>query len=199
MSIGVSRLFGLSSSQLFSKTLVPRQRNQDLKRIMGRLPKGEYTMIDDDISSGSTMRMIEEQLPEGVTLKDKIALSELAFKRMYPDREYAFWDIVDARDFLLGANNSGLVVRLFNGDIGRAPYMLPYTSLVSRAKIPPDQETAFTEEVLNLNRRFFRDVWVDLHVADTDPQFAALMRTAGFPAQTHMSDVCSWHQTYNHG
>jgi nicotinic acid mononucleotide adenylyltransferase len=196
--IGLSRLFGLSASQFYSKILVPRPGQQELKRVMGRLPKGEYAIVDDDIATGSTLRMIEDQLPEGVSFKDKIALSERAFKRVHPDREYAFWDIVDARDFLMGTKSGGLVVQLFNGSVGRAPYMLPYTSLVSRAKIPPDQEVAFTEELLNLNRRFFRDVWVDLRLKDTDLQFQALMNSVGFRGQMHMSDLTSWHEEHMH-
>lgn len=196
MSIGLSRLFGLSGSQLYSKTLVPRPGRQDLKRVIGRLQKGDYTMVDDDIATGSTIQMIEAMLPKDVAFHEKIALSERAFKKLYPDREYAFWDIVDARDFLMGAKSSGLVVQLFNGEIGRAPYMLPYTSLVSRAKIPPDQEMSFTEEILNLNRRFFRDIWADLSLQDTDPQFQALMNSAGFRESTYLSDLCAWHQEH---
>lgn len=198
MSVGLSRLFALSGAQLFSKKLVARPGRMDLKRVMGRLEKGEYIMVDDDIATGSTIRMIEAMLPDGVAFKDKIALSERAFKKLYPDREYAFWDIVDARDFLMGAKSAGLVVELFNGNVGRAPYILPYTSLVSRAKIPPDQEMAFTEELLNLNRRFFRDVWADLRLEDTDPQFQALMHTAGFRGAAHLSDLCIWHQKKAH-
>jgi nicotinic acid mononucleotide adenylyltransferase len=198
-SIGLSRLFGLSAPQFYSRILVPRPGQQDLKRVMGRLPKGSYTIVDDDIASGSTIRMIEDSLPEGVSFKEKIALSELAFKRVHPDREYAFWDIVDARDFLMGAKSSGLVVQLFNGAVGRAPYVLPYTSLVSRAKIPPDQEITFTKEILNLNRRFFRDIWVDLRLKDTDQQFQALMHSVGFRDQMHMSDLTTWHQDHIYG
>ncbi len=198
MSIGLSRLFGLSSAQLFSKALVPRPGRQNLKRVMGRLEKGGYTMVDDDIATGSTIRMIEALLPDGVKFDEKIALSERAFKKLYPEREYAFWDIVDARDFLIGAKSAGLVVQLFNGEVGRAPYMLPYTSLVSRAKIPPDQEMAFTEEILNLNRRFFRDIWADLRLEDADPQFQALMNSAGFRKSELLSDLCAWHQEHTH-
>ncbi len=195
-SIGLSRLFGLSGAQFYSKILMPRPGQQELKRVMGRLPKGKYTIVDDDIATGSTIRMIEAQLPENVSFKEKIALSERAFKQVHPDREYAFWDIVDARDFLMGAKSSGLVVQLFNGEVGRAPYMLPYTSLVSRAKIPPDQEVAFTKDILELNHRFFRDVWVNLRLKDTDTQFQALMQSVGFRDQMHMSDLTSWHQEH---
>ncbi len=197
-SIGLSRLFELSSPQLYSEKLIPRPGQQDLKRVIGRLPKGKYTIVDDDIATGSTIRMIEEQLPEEVSFKDRIALSELAFKRVHPEREYSFWDIVDARDFLMGAKSSGLVVQLFNGAVGRAPYMLPYTSLVSRAKIPPDQEMSFTEEILNLNKRFLRDIWVDLKLQDTDPQFRALMGSIGFRDQMHMNEINAWHKAHIH-
>ncbi len=197
-SLGLSRLFKLSESQLTSKGLISRPGRQDMKRLFGRLPKGAYTVVDDDIATGSTIRMMEQQLPNGVTFDAKIALSERAFKRAYPDREYAFWDIVDARDFLLGARCGGLVVQLFNGEVGRAPYMLPYTSLVNRAKIPPDQEMRFTAEILRLNRRFFRRVMVDLRLEDTDPQFQRLMKTIGFREKKNLSELCAWHETHLH-
>jgi len=194
-AIGISRLFNLSAPQLRSHELVSRPGRQNLAQLFGRLRKGDYQIVDDDIATGTTIRMLEQKLPEGVKFTSRVALSESAFKKVHPDKEYAFWDIVDARDFLMGSKNAGLVVRLFNGAVARAPYILPYTSLTARAKIPPDQEMAFTKEILNLNRRFFRDVWADINLADTDPQFQALMKTAGFRGKTHLSDLCSWHQT----
>lgn len=195
-TIGLSRLFALSGGQTYSHTLVPRPGMENLEQLMGRLAKGGRIMIDDDIATGTTMRLIEQKLPDGVSFDDKVSLSEVAFRQNYPGRDYAFWDIVDARDFLLGSRSGGLVVQLFNGAVGRAPYMLPYTSLVTRAKIPPDQEMAFSAEVLRLNRRFLRDIWTDIHVADTDPQFQALMKFMGFRGRMHMDDVCAWHQKF---
>lgn len=195
-TIGLSRLFALSAGQTYSHTLVPRPGKENLDQLMGRLKKGGRIMIDDDIATGTTMRLIEGKLPEGVSFEDKVSLSEVTFRKNHPDREYAFWDIVDARDFLLGSRSGGLVVQLFNGAVGRAPYILPYTSLVTRAKIPPDQEKAFSAEVLRLNRRFFRDVWVDIQVADTDQQFQMLMKSVGFRGRMNMDDVCQWHQKF---
>lgn len=193
-AIGISRLFDMSGAQLRGKKIIPRNGNKTLKDILGRLPKGTYDFIDDDIATGTTARLIEEELPEGIEFGDIIALSEKAFKELHPDEEYSFWDIVDARDFLLGSKNGGLVVQLFNGEVGRAPYMLPYTSLASRAQIPPDQEKAFTAEILKLNKRFFRDVWTDLHLKDADPQFKSLMNSIGFKDNMRLTDLSSWHE-----
>lgn len=195
-AVGLSRLFSLSSGQTYSRTLVPRPGRENLQQLMGRLAKGGRIMIDDDIATGTTMRLIEAKLPEGVQFEDKISLSEIVFRKNCPDRNYEFWDIVDARDFLLGSRSGGLVVQLFNGAVGRAPYILPYTSLVTRAKIPPDQEMALSAEILRLNRRFLRDIWADIQVADTDPQFQKLMQSVGFRGRMNMDDVCAWHHKF---
>lgn len=197
-TIGLSRLFELSGSQVFVKKIISRIAGKDLKEILGRFIQGSYTFVDDDIATGTTLRLIEEQLPKGIQFSKKISLSAEVFKDLYPNDEYSFWDIIDARDFLMGSRKSGLVVQLFNGGTARATYMLPYTSLINRVGIPPDQEKSFSYEILNLNSDFHKDIQIDLKLKDTDPEFQKLMRSIGFRDQTRLSDVCAWHQQISH-
>ncbi len=188
--LSVSRLFDVSTPQFYSNQLIERETKQTSFQ---ELEKGEYVFVDDDIATGATADMIAEKLPDGVSITKRISLAEEAFKQSYPNDVFHFWDIIDARDFLLGSKNGGLVTQLFNGNVGRSPYMLPYVSVVNRCKIPPDQETSFTQEIRLLNEKFFRDIWVDLKLADVEPEFQNVMHSVGFRPQTRMSDIASWH------
>ncbi len=192
--INVSRFFELSAPQLRSDLLQSRAKStQDIKR----LPKGDYIFIDDDIATGSTKRMIQQGLPKGVHISQSVSLAEQVFKMNHPNKDFYFWDIIDARDFLFGSRDSGLVTKDFNGSSCRAPYILPYVSVINRCKIPPDQEQSFTKDIIALNDRFFKDIWMDLKLANTDPQFSTLMKSIGFKHDTRMQDITTWHLKFN--
>ncbi len=128
-----------------------------------------------------------------------------------PEAIYDRVDLGDPRDFCIGL--SGLVVRLPNGDLGRAPYLLPFVSPHARATIPADQEREFSQRILQLNYDFWSGIDQKLGrkvmLRDMDPAFVAFIN--GFyniDTNTGMADLCQffaenmdelWEKTRNIG
>jgi hypothetical protein len=98
---------------------------------------------DDDRATGGTLAAVVKALPPGV----HIARSEFALS---PE---AGEEVVDSRDFLLGASNGGLVVQLPSGAITRVPYLLPYADPSVRSGIPPTRVKTFSVAVWRAERR----------------------------------------------
>ena len=103
------------------------------------------------------------------------------------------FDIVDLRDFIIGVQNGGLVVRLPNGEIARAPYMLPYVSLKSRATIPAIKEMEFSIKLWEMNKEFYQEIGGNITLKQTDNGFKKLMNYIGFDDNTLIVDICDWH------
>jgi nicotinic acid mononucleotide adenylyltransferase len=193
ISVGLSRLFSLSASQFSANALIERPESSGSLARLAALPGGRYTLIDDDIASGFTLSAIKRLLNPRCVVTKEVPLSRIAFQQLCPATPYEFWDVVDARDFLLGAYASGLVVRLFNNQIARAPYLSPYVSLASRANIPPDQERALSRDILRLNLEFFSSLGASLTLQQASAPFQNLMAAAGFSPADTLVKVCEWH------
>jgi nicotinic acid mononucleotide adenylyltransferase len=186
-----SRLFPLSDSQLFAPRLVPRPGAPSPAESFSALPAGQYMLVDDDIATGFSMKAVEKELPAGVSITGRVSLLDEWLRERFPERRSAPWDILDARDFLLGAHGGGLVVEGFDGGHYRAPWVPPYVSLLNRARVPPDQELALALNIFRLNQAFFADS--GLMIRDADPAFARLMEKAGFDGRMTLEALCAWH------
>ena len=103
------------------------------------------------------------------------------------------FDIVDFRDFIIGASSGGLVVRLPNKEVARAPYMLPYVSLKSRASIPAIKEMEMSIKIWELNKEFYKKIGGNIKLSQTDIGFKKLMNYIGFDDNTLLIDICDWH------
>jgi len=104
-------------------------------------------------------------------------------------------DLGDPRDYLLGA--SGLVVKLTNGNYGRAPYILPFVSTTARAGIPQEIEKEFAAKVLQANLEFFNNVKVSIGksilLKNMNSAFVVLMNEMfGFDSNTPMEQIVVW-------
>jgi hypothetical protein len=186
ISVNFSRMFDIADGQLASTRLVPRPQSQALESI----PDGDYILADDDIATGFSMQQVIERLPDKVVVKENLSL----LKSVLADKNQEdIYDVVDARDFLWGARQSGLVVRGPAGQIMRAPYSLPYVSLASRAKIPSAKEKELSITILRLNFIFYSSLGERVVLSDLDPSFQELMHMAGFLSDTPMLDVIQWH------
>jgi hypothetical protein len=122
------------------------------------------TLIDDDCSSGTTLRRAVDHLAgAGIEVeravvgvdalsaeqRDEVAgrvgtFASLRHLDRHPDGR-----LVDARNFVLGVD--GLVVRGPGAEIGRVPYFHPFTSAAHRVGIPPGSEQRFALDVLAAN------------------------------------------------
>ncbi len=146
-AINYCRKFELSSEQSSSVGLITREHKKNHKIL-----PGNYIFVDDDIASGYTLNKIKNQL-EHINITKAYSLTELEFKKKYPNEDFSCFDVVDTRDFLLGTNYGGLMCYV-NGKISRYPYWIPFVNLMSRAKVV--NGFRFQKEVLNYNLEFFK-------------------------------------------
>lgn len=174
--IHAGRWFWPAEAQERAVTWVARGKHPPLYLQLANLPAGDYCYIDDDVASGATLQYIQSSLPEGRQITHWLSLTDwsLALRSghgyvhaaatgPWPRKITAepavqsktFYDVVDARDFLLGAANGGLRVGLSNNQLGRVPYAAPYVDLASRAKIPWENQASFSRELWALNQWFW--------------------------------------------
>lgn len=147
-NIDMSRLFNLSSMQKFSKKMISLSDPNFLN--FQKIKKGDYVLVDDDIVSGETIRKVSNILKEnGINIKKSIALI-----KNYLRRDETLFDIIDARDFYINGEHSGLVTQFMNESPVRTPYLYPLVNLTTRAKIKSADQIFFTIEVLELNDKY---------------------------------------------
>jgi len=176
-AIGVSRLFALGGAQLLGH--VPRPGSLPFAKQIASLPTGSYVLHEDDRMTGGTLAAVRALLPERI----RITRTELAMVRELDE------EVVDSRDFLLGADHGGLVVEMPDGSVARAPYLLPYVDPSARASLPSDDARAFSVDVWSLNEATFRGT--DLVVGNLPMYARAPLRS--FRDDTPLEEVCRWH------
>lgn len=134
----------------------------------------QVSVSEDDIFSGGSViaslnalldsRVTINKIIPGIQIGKPKKLSDMGLS-VDPVIEYKTTDGVDLfskldlgdpRDYLLGA--SGLVIKLPNGEFGRAPYLLPFVSTTARAGIPAETEKEFALQVLQANYEFFNTI-----------------------------------------
>lgn len=173
-NIAMSRLFSPGGYEALGH--VARPGAAPLAEQVARIPAGQYVLRDDDCISGGTLAAVRSILPSNVG----IARVEVAVS--HEDDE----DVVDARDFLLGSDDGGLVLALPGGGVGRAPYVLPYVDPFARASIRASRD--FSLGVWALNARTFGAT--QLRVGDLP---TAARVALPFPNDAKLDEVCAWH------
>lgn len=194
----VSRLFGLADGQCFSTQIVPRPGFPHIREQVKAIPPGDYALLDDDIASGRTMRMVMAVFPPGIRITRILSLLEQtrsvdALRVDQIDYE-DFYDVVDFRDFLCGTRNGGIVTRLPNGEVVRVPYMTPYVNLNTRIRLPASQETAFSLQMWRANEQFFASLTPPIRVEECDDATQKLLNYLGFAPSTPMLTVVRRHR-----
>ena len=180
--LALSRLFDLGGTTPRGHTTRPGA--PPLAEQLAAIPPGRYHLFDDDQCSGATLRFATALLPAGVVAAE---VSTLLGRGPGTPRE-----IADARDFVLGSRDGGLVLTLPNGSLGRAPYLLPYVDPAARCSVPAEQALGFSAAVWQLNVEFFAGS--GLVVADLPSPARRTMLTAGFTDETPLVTVCAWHR-----
>jgi nicotinic acid mononucleotide adenylyltransferase len=196
--LNISRLFGLADGQCFAMQIVPRPGFPRLTDQVQAIPPGDYALLDDDIASGRTMRMVMAVFPPGIKITRILSLLEQtrsvdALRVDQIDYE-DFYDVVDLRDCLFGARGGGIVIRLPDGQIARVPYMAPYVTLSTRIRLPASQEVWFSLAMWRANERFFASIAPPIRVGDCDPAAQSLLRTLRFAPSTPVIEVVRWHR-----
>jgi nicotinic acid mononucleotide adenylyltransferase len=195
-TIASSRQFEVTSGER-CEGIFHRPGEAELERQIEEIPSGSYVLMDDDIATGATIRALCALLPSRITIQGVLSAQEVYTKEglrtVESSSSSSLVDVVDLRDFLVGSREGGLVVRLPNGTIARAPYLLPYVQNSRRMSLPTDEELGFSRAVWKLNREFFDCLPVALVVGDCHEAFRHLALSVGFTTSTTMSDFCQWH------
>ena len=195
-NIAISRLFTAADSARLPG-LYNRPGSNSLTEQISRIPEGTYSLIEDDIATGNTIKDILAMLPEQIKIKQVIALNQLesghGLQTVEADSEDSLSDVVDLRDFIIGSKDAGLVIKLPDNSIVRAPYILPYVKNTSRMSLPESAERKLSESLWKLNYDFFIRSGDLIKVQDCSPEFQALASYLGFSDQVSMSEFCKWH------
>jgi hypothetical protein len=174
-NLAVSRLFATGGYEALGH--VSRPGSPPLEEQVARIPPGRYALHDDDSMSGGTIARVRALLPARVTI------SATSVSVTQAENE----DVVDARDFLLGADDGGLVLRLPSGAMGRSPYVLPYVDPFARASIPASHEVSI--DVWLLNAQLFAET--ELRVRHLPPPARATFAFAD--DDMRLDALCAWH------
>lgn len=184
-NLEVSRLFNVSSYQDKYIKLIGRLGNETIEEQVKKIKSGSYILVDDDSVTGRTLNSIKQRLPKDVVISGTYLLANSINEKVF--------DVVDLRDFIIGIKNSGLVVKLPNGTYTRAPYVMPYVNLTTRASIPPSKEREFSISIWQMNKEFYQKYNKNFKLKNTDPNFITLMNYIGFSNEDTMVDICQWH------
>ena len=184
-NIETSRLFDISDVQKKYIKLIGRIGFDSIENQINQIDEGNYILVDDDSATGKTIRDVMSLLPEKINIEQIYLLANIFNEKIF--------DIVDLRDFIVGSNCGGLVVRLPNKEVARAPYILPYVSLKSRASIPAIKEKQMALKIWKLNKEFYKRIDGNIKLSQTDTGFKKLMNYIGFDDNTLLIDICDWH------
>lgn len=179
-NLKLSRCFDVSDS--VRTGMMNRPGSPSIANQIDSIPSGEYILFDDDVATGQTMKDVTTMLPERITVK---RIEHLATKTEQVT------DIADCRDFLIGSREGGLVVRLPDGKIVRAPYCFPYVDVSRRVSISPGKALAFSKSVWQLNAQFYHQT--GLTVACMPESTKELLTYVGFNETDLMESVCQSH------
>lgn len=187
-TLQVSRIFELSDGQVKPSSLQNRPHFNTITEQLKLITPGTYSIADDDIVTGNTINNVKKMLPKNVIINDNISITQLHLdsKKIHNN----IYDIVDIRDFIVGGKHSGLVVNLPNGNIGRIPYLWPYISLTSRAKIPFNKQKDFNEAIWKMNYELFNTLNKNLKIKDMDQSFINFTSSLKFNNEMLITDFC---------
>jgi hypothetical protein len=186
----VSRRFEICDGQVRSSHMLPRPGHSSIAVQLNGLPSGgTWTVLDDDRSTGQTEHFVQRLLAaRGANVSQFAYLNEKSLQRDSL-QGWPVTDVVDARDFLLGARDAGLVVSLADGSISRSPYMLPFVNLLFRARLPANAVQRVSSELWALNARWFAKLPRTLCVRDAHGPSQGLLYALGFQAGTPLQAV----------
>lgn len=149
-NLKISRLYNLYGGQKWGYINRPGSKplNTQLLDLRTKVNKTSgvgwqtvFTLFDDDIASGKTIKHVKKLLKASQFRTEE---KSVCFER--GDNT----EILDARDFVIGHDNGGLVIN-YNNQILRAPYIFPFVDPSIRASIINPVE--FSQQVLELNKQ----------------------------------------------
>lgn len=178
-NLGISRSYDMFGARFLRFT--NRPGTETFYEQLSKLEKGkDYTLFDDDIHTGNTMRYAKALVESSGSKVTEITSMSISSP---VDSE-----ILDCRDFFVTEHNNGLVIQLPNGKNVRAPYVYPYVCPFLRASI--GDPMGFSIDVWKMNMNIFEKSSASLKEY---PHFQDLFIQAGFKMEDSMYDICKWH------
>jgi hypothetical protein len=156
----------------------PRPNSPSFETQIATLPAGDYVLHDDDCVTGGTVAAVKQLLPSTV----RILRVDTSVAHAVDE------EVIDCRDFLVGADDGGLVVQLAS-TTARVPYVLPYVDPFARASIPPKYAREFSRRVWQLNESMFAGT----HLCVADLPAPARTAFSFLDDATGLAEVCRWH------
>lgn len=178
----LTRVFVAGDTQKYSKLHTNRTGTPSLEEQVAVIPVGVYDLVDDDIATGTTMHTV-------ATLLNQHGIRAGEFRCFLEHYEGNIFDILDMRDFVLGAKHGGLTVRTISGEITRLLYAAPYVNLVTRAKLDPVEALRFSAKVWEMNRQLYRGSSVTVGSISEFQNYTLL----GFDESMTLEELCSHH------
>ena len=80
-----------------------------------------------------------------------------------------------------------------NKEVARAPYILPYVRLKTRATISASEEMDISIKLWEMNRTFYNKIGGNITLEQADVGFRRLMNYIGFTNDTSITKICDWH------
>jgi hypothetical protein len=169
-NLAISRIFEPGGLELIGHGARPG--SPELSQQLQSIPEGSFYLVDDDVVTGETLKAVRALL-QGQQLLGVVGESEE--------------EVLDARDFLLGSKDGGLVIQLKVG-LGRAPYLLPFVELGSRASIPGKKVMEVSAAIWDLNRQFFQGS--GRQIQQLPPSTQAVLVQSGFSKSLEVEELC---------
>jgi len=190
-----SREFQIASRQARAGQWGPRPGFPAFSEQIARLREqgaGPWVALDDDVSTGGTLRALAAALPLDMPLRGTLTLTGMSGRRRHQGKGWWLYDVMDLRDWLLGAPSGGLVVRLPSGRLGRAPYLSPWVNLISRAGLPAASAQTFCARVAAANKVFFQTAPRPVTVADLEEPSRRFWSEMGWADETELCAISHW-------
>lgn len=181
INIRTSRLFNLDAQYNFKELLFDKHQIKSI-------PADKYILVDDDSVSGRTLKKFKEQLPDSVIIDSHYLL-------MSESKLDNIQDVIDLRDFIIGAENGGLKVQLPNNKIIRVPYIFPFVNLTTRASVPGKYTGFISKAIWQLNINFYESINPDIKLKDGSSDFICLMEYLGWSKETKLTDIFRYYMS----
>lgn len=182
-NVSLSRVFRLCATNGFPSGYFGGK--SPLTEQLNAIVPGKYILVDDDRATGGTLKMFYQALPTHVSIS-KVHL-------LINPQNTIPHEILDLRDFLLGAQYGGLCVQLPNGKYARTPYLLPYVSPSARSTILPSQELSFSKQVWQLNYQIFSQTSCPVCMRNLPSETNTFLSYLGFSMNETVSKICQYH------
>ena len=184
IDLKISRLYDNFGQKFLGYTNRPGSETllQQFSQIDDTQIQSPIILFDDDIATGGTMNFVESQLKEFYIHVDGRA------SHITSNPQHA--EILDARDFILGSEEGGLVTKIKN-KLVRVPYIYPFVCPKSRASI--DEPMEFSQFIWLLNYNYYQNSGRKLNEF---PNLSYFSDYLGFTKDAYMEDICRYYHKF---